>query len=105
MRTPAGDVRSKSEVVLWPGLPVGEAVRRRLETEVSTPVGEVGWSWKTGAAPSRPDLLVGDWIVLLACYSDTWPAHELRVVCLGQAFIGKPVREGPRVYEPDTITV
>jgi len=24
-------------------------------------------------------------------------------VYLGQAFVGKPVREGPRVYEPDTI--
>ena len=29
------------------------------------------------------------------------PAHELRAVCLGRAFAGKPVREGPRVYEPD----
>ena len=32
------------------------------------------------------------------------PAHELRVVCLGQAFDGKQVHEGPRVYEPDTTT-
>ena len=55
-----------------PGLPVGETVRRWLETEVSAPVGEVGRSWKTGATPSRLDLLVGDWIVLLAYYLDTW---------------------------------
>ena len=27
------------------------------------------------------------------------PAHELCVVCSGRAFVGKPVREGPRVYE------
>ena len=23
-------------------------------------------------------------------------------LCLGQAFVGKPVHEGPRIYEPDT---
>ena len=31
------------------------------------------------------------------------PVHELRVVCLGRAFVGKPVREGLRVYEPDSL--
>ena len=31
------------------------------------------------------------------------PAHQLRAVCLGRAFAGKPVREGPRIYEPDTM--
>ena len=41
--------------------------------------------------------------------SPFWPVvmilglgHELCVVCLGRAFVGKPVHEGPRVYEPDT---
>ena len=29
------------------------------------------------------------------------PAHELRVVSLGRAFVGKPVREGPQAYEPN----
>ena len=49
-----------------PGLPVGETVQRRLETEVSAPVGQVGQSQKTGDAPPRPDLPVGDWNALLA---------------------------------------
>ena len=30
-------------------------------------VGEVGRSQKTGVAPPRPDLSIGDWIALLAC--------------------------------------
>ena len=50
-----------------PGLPVGETVRRRLETEVSASVGDVGRSRQAGAVPPRPDLPVGDWTVLLAC--------------------------------------
>ena len=60
LRTPVGDVGSESEVVLWPDLPVGEAVRRRLETEVSAPIGEVGRSRQVGAVPPRLDLPVGD---------------------------------------------
>ena len=38
----------------------------------SAPVGEVDQSQKTGAAPLRPDLPVGDWIVNLDCCSGTW---------------------------------
>ena len=42
--------RSKKRVRVgsgvWPGLSVGEAVRRRLETEASAPVEEVGRSQK-----------------------------------------------------------
>ena len=63
---------SESEVVLWPGLPVEEVVRGGLKTEVSAPIGEVGRSQKKGAAPPRPDLLVDDWIALLAYCLDTW---------------------------------
>ena len=63
---------SESEVVLWPGLLVGEAVRRPAETEVSPPVGEVGWSQKAGVVPPRPDLPVDNWIAVLAYHSDTW---------------------------------
>ena len=54
-----------------PGLLVGETILRWLETEVSAPVREVGWSRKTGAAPPRSDLLVGDWITLLTYHLDT----------------------------------
>ena len=51
-----------------PGLPIGEAVRRRLESEASAPVGEVGQSSRrAGAVLLRPDLLVGDWTTLPAC--------------------------------------
>ena len=50
-----------------PGLPVGETIRRRLETEVSALVGEVGQSRQAGAPPPWLDLLAGDWIALLAC--------------------------------------
>ena len=72
LRSPVGDVGSESEVVLWPGLLVGEAVRRRPKTEVSVPVGEVGRSRETSATPPQPDLPVGDWIAFLACWLDTW---------------------------------
>ena len=44
LRTPVGDAGSESEVVLGPGLPIREAVQRRLESEASAPVGEVGRS-------------------------------------------------------------
>ena len=47
-------------------------VQRRLETEVSAPVGEVGRSRKAGTIPPRPGLPVGDWIALLAYCLDTW---------------------------------
>ena len=50
-----------------PGLSVGETARRRLETEVSAPVGEVGRSRQAGAVPPRPVLPVGDWTTLLPC--------------------------------------
>ena len=61
-------VGSESEVVFGPGLPIGEAVRRRLESEVSALVGEVGQSSRrAGAVPPWLDLLVGDWTTLLAC--------------------------------------
>ena len=63
-----GDAGSESEVVLGLGLPIGEAVRRRLESEVSAPVGEVGRSSRrAGVVPPRPDLPVGDWTALPAC--------------------------------------
>ena len=72
-----------------------------LETKASAPVREVGRSRKAGVVPPWPDLPVGDWIATLAYHSDTWASP--RVACLSaRAFVGKPVREGPRVYEPDT---
>jgi len=62
------DAGSKSKVVLGPGLPIGEAVRRRLESEVSALVGEVGRSSRrVGVVPLRPVLSVGDWNAPSAC--------------------------------------
>jgi len=59
---------SESEVVFGLGLPIGEAVRRRLESEVSALVGEVGRSSRrVGVVPLRPVLSVGDWNAPSAC--------------------------------------
>ena len=68
--------RSKSKVVLGPGLPIEEAVRRRLESEASAPVGEVGQSSRrAGAVPFCPDVPVGGWTALSAYCSRPlgWP--------------------------------
>ena len=94
---------------VWPGLPVGEAVRKRAghrsehSGQRSRPKSEAG------ALPPRPGLPVGDWITLPACHLGIWAgpgvAHCLQRCLLDRAFVGKPVREGPRVYEPDTYTI
>ena len=70
-------------------------------TEASTPVGEAGQSQKLGL------FLLGR-AFRLKIRSLPWPiaqvfgpAHELRAIYLGRAFVGKLVREGPWVYEPD----
>ena len=44
LRTPVEDAGSELEVALGPGLLIREAIRRRLESEASAPVGEVGQS-------------------------------------------------------------
>ena len=72
-----------------PGLPVGETVRRRLETEVSARVGEVGWSRQAGAVPPRPDLPVGDWTALLACCLDSWAGPWVARCLLGPSLCGE----------------
>ena len=80
-----GSVHPRSETRVgvgsgvWPGLPVGEAVRRW------TGVGSERCSFfvrhsdrrgrpesEAGAIPPRPGLPVGDWIVLLACRLGIW---------------------------------
>ena len=68
LRPLVGDAGSESEVALGLGLPIEEAVWRRLESEASAPAREVGRSSRrAGTVPLRPDLPVGDWTVLLAC--------------------------------------
>jgi len=91
--------------VLCSGLPVGEVVRRRLESE------RVLRSERWVGVRKRVPLLLGQ-TFRSVIGSSFWPvvqilgpAHELHIVCLGRAFVGKPVREGPRVYEPDNSTV
>ena len=101
MHTPVGDVGSESEVVLCQAFRSERPSGGGLETEVSPPVGKVGRSQKTGVAPPRPDLPVGIGSPFWPGVQIFGPAPELRDVCLGRASVGKLVREGPRVYEPD----
>ena len=64
---------------------------------------------EAGVVPPRLGLLVGDWIVLLACRLGVWASpgvvRHSQCCLLGRAFVGKPVREGPWVYESDTMIV
>ena len=59
----------------WPSLPVGEAVQRRARARSEScssfvrPSGQRGGpESEAGTVSPRPGLLVGDWIVLLACH-------------------------------------
>ena len=56
---------------VWPGLPVGEAVRRRAGDRSERSDRRGGPESKAGAIPPRPGLPVDDWIALLACRFDT----------------------------------
>ena len=92
--------------MLWPGLLVGEAVQRRAGDRSERSGQRGGPELETGVVPPRPGLLVGDWIALLAYRLGTWAsprvARCLQHCLLDRASVGKPVHEGPRVYEPDT---
>ena len=61
---------------------------------------------ETGVVPPRPGLPLEDWIALLACRLGIWAnlgvAYRSQHRLLGQTFAGKPIHEGPKVYEPDT---
>ena len=69
------------------------------------------FGWRGGpesevsAVPPWLGLPVGDWIALLAYCLDIWAgpgvARGSQCCLLGRAFVGKPVHEGPRIYEPD----
>ena len=112
-----GSVHPRSETGVrvgsgvWPGLPVGEAVRGRAGvgsehcSSLVRPSGRRGGpKSKAGVVPSRPGLPVGDWIALLACRLGIWAspgvARRLQRCLLGRAFVGKPVHEGPWVHKP-----
>ena len=62
---------------------------------------------EAGTVPPRPGLPVGDWIALLAYRLGIWAgpgvARRSQRRLLGRAFTRKPVHEGPRVYEPNTM--
>ena len=51
----------------------------------------------------RSEILVGDRIVVLACYCVSGPAQTCDVVVssAGLSFVRKQVHWGPRVYKPD----
>ena len=57
---------SESEVVLCPGLLVGEAVQRRAGDRSERSGQRGGPKLEAGAIPPRPGLPVGDWVILLA---------------------------------------
>ena len=58
-------VRVRSGV--WPGLLVGEAVRRRTRDQSKYSDWRGGPELEAGVVPPQSGLPVGDWIVLLAC--------------------------------------
>ena len=67
---------------VWPGLPIGEAVRRRAEvgSERCSSSGRRGGSKsEAGVVPPQPGLPVGDWIALSACRLGFWA--DLGVAC------------------------
>ena len=94
MHTLVEDVGSESEVVFWPGLPVGETVRRQLESKRA--LRSERWARVGKRVPLLPSQtfrsVIGSpfWHVVHIL----GPAHELLAVCLGRALMGKPVREG-----------
>jgi len=87
-------VRVRSGV--WPGLLVGEAVRRRARVG-----GEAFWSERRArvrsgrhSSSARPFGRLGFW-------AGPGVVRRSQRRLLGRAFVGKPVYEGPRIYEPD----
>ena len=101
--------RARVESGVWPGLPIREAVRRWAGDQSERSGRRGGPELEADVVPPRPGHLVRDWIILLAYHLGIWAgpcvAHCLQCRLLGQAFVGKPVHEGPRVYEPDTYQV
>ena len=100
-------------MVFWPGLPVGEAIRRwagdggeRCSSFVR-PFGRRGGpESEAGAVPPRLGLPVGDWFVLLACRC-FGPVHELRVVhnvvCWAEPLLGSRSMRDPGFMNPTHI--
>ena len=80
-----------------------ETVRGRVGDQSEWSGRRGGPESEAGTVPPRPGLSLGDWIALLTCRLGIWagPGVAQRRV-LGRAFAGKPVYEGPWVYEPDT---
>ena len=72
---------SESEVVLWLGLPVGEAVRRWAGDRSERSGQRGGPESEAGAIPPRPGLPVRDWISPLVYLLGTW-AGPLVACCL-----------------------
>ena len=64
-RIPSRRRGSESEMVFWPGLPVGEAIQRRIGDRSERSGRRGGPESEAGAVPPWPGLLVRDWIALL----------------------------------------
>ena len=89
---PRSETRVGVENGVWPGLPAGEAVRRRAGigsercSSFVRPSGRRGGpELEAGVVPPRPGLPAGDWIVLLACRLGSWA--DPRAARLFAAFI------------------
>ena len=96
---PRSKTRVRVRSGIWLGLPIEEAGQGWKQ---SLPVGEAGQSQKAGAVPLWPDLSLGGWFALLSLLLGFWAGPGVARCLLGQAFVGKPVHEGPQVYEPNT---
>jgi len=72
LRIPGRRRGLESGVVLWPGVPVGEAVRRRAGARSECSGRSGGPESETDVVPPRPGLPVDDWIALLTCRLGIW---------------------------------
>ena len=97
---------SESKVVLWPGLPVEEAVRRRAgdRSECSSRRGGLESESGRCSSSARPPGRRFDRPSSLSFRYLDRPMSCV-FVYLDRAFVGRPVREGPRVYEPDNLPI
>ena len=69
---PRSKTRVGVESGVWPGLPVGEAVRRRAGDRSERSGQRGGPESEAGAIPPQPGLSVGDWFTPLACRLGAW---------------------------------
>ena len=90
---------------VWPGLLVGEAVRRRVGDQSEHSGRRGGPESEAGAVSPRPGLPVGNWIVLLACCLGIWAGPRVcalvrNVVCWVEPLLGSRSMRDPGFMNP-----